>query len=59
LIGLLNSQNKTLLNVDEIKRKYLQDLRIEKSANSITTKQYYSSVENQDNKSSTQTTQRS
>ena len=27
---------------DEIKRAYLQNLRIEKSENSITTKQYYS-----------------
>ena len=43
LTEILGSQKKTLLNVDEIKRKYLQDLRIEKSANSITTKQYYSS----------------
>jgi hypothetical protein len=29
------------LNADEIKRTYLQNLRIEKSASSITPKQYY------------------
>ena len=31
----------TILNSNEIKLSYLQNLRIEKSANSITTKQYY------------------
>jgi hypothetical protein len=38
----LESQHKTILNVDEVKKAYLQNLRIEKSNNSISTKQYYS-----------------
>ena len=42
LTSILESQHKTILNVNEIKKAYLQNLRIEKSANSITTKQYYS-----------------
>jgi hypothetical protein len=38
---MLEAQHKTILNANEIKRTYLQNLRIEKSSNSITTKQYY------------------
>jgi uncharacterized protein YutD len=38
---ILEFQHKTILNTDEIKRTYLQNLRIEKSSNTITTKQYY------------------
>jgi hypothetical protein len=37
----LEYQQKTILNSNEIKMAYLQNLRIEKSANSITEKQYY------------------
>jgi hypothetical protein len=37
----LEYQHKTILNADEIKRAYLQNLRIEKSSSSITPKQYY------------------
>ena len=43
LTKILESQHKTILNANEIKKAYLQNLRIEKSASSITTKQYYSS----------------
>jgi UDP-N-acetylmuramoyl-L-alanyl-D-glutamate--2,6-diaminopimelate ligase len=42
LSEILKSQQKTILNTDEIKKAYLQNLRIEKSSNSITTQQYYS-----------------
>jgi len=42
LIEILQSQNKTILNSGEIKKAYLQNLRIEKSWNSITANQYYS-----------------
>jgi hypothetical protein len=38
----LQSQNKTILNTKEIKKAYLQNLRIEKSGNSITKEQYFS-----------------
>lgn len=41
LTKILEYQHKTILNADEIKRTYLQNLRIEKSASSITPKQYY------------------
>ena len=41
LTKILEYQHKTILNTDEIKKAYLQNLRIEKSSNSITTKQYY------------------
>ena len=41
LTKILEYQQKTILNSNEIKLAYLQNLRIEKSANSITTKQYY------------------
>ena len=41
LTKMLEYQHKTILNTDEIKRAYLQKLRIEKSSNSITAKQYY------------------
>ena len=42
LSEILQSQNKTILNTKEIKKAYLQNLRIEKSGNSITTQQYFS-----------------
>ena len=42
LSDLLQSQNKVILNTKEIKKAYLQNLRIEKSENSITTQQYFS-----------------
>ncbi len=42
LTKILEYQHKTILNVNEIKKAYLQNLRIEKSSNSITTQQYYS-----------------
>jgi hypothetical protein len=42
LTKILESQHKTILNSNEIKLAYLQNLRIEKSKNSITTQQYYS-----------------
>ena len=41
LSAILQSQNKTILNTKEIKKAYLQNLRIEKSENSITTQQYF------------------
>ena len=41
LTKILEYQHKTILNSSEIKRAYLQNLRIEKSSNSITAKQYY------------------
>ncbi|MBQ5945358.1 hypothetical protein IJL65_02985 [bacterium] len=42
--AILQSQNKTILNTKEIKKAYLQNLRIEKSENSITTEQYFSAA---------------
>lgn len=39
---ILLSQHKTILNANEIKKSYLQKLRIEKSKNTITMQQYYS-----------------
>ena len=42
LSDILQSQNKTILNTKEIKKAYLQNLRIEKSGNSITKEQYFS-----------------
>jgi hypothetical protein len=57
----LEYQHKTLLNVDEIKKSYLQNLRIEKSSNSITQKEYYFqpkiSSGHTENKPTTQATQ--
>lgn len=44
LSAILQSQNKTILNTKEIKKAYLQNLRIEKSENSITTEQYFSAA---------------
>ena len=41
LSDILQSQNKAILNTKEIKKAYLQNLRIEKSENSITTQQYF------------------
>lgn len=42
LTKLLQLQHKTILNTNEIKKAYLQNLKIEKSRNSITKQQYYS-----------------
>ena len=57
LSKILEFQHKTILNADEIKRTYLQNLRIEKSSNTITTKQYYfqpkTSIQNPEEKSHT------
>ena len=46
LTHILQSQNKIILNSNEIKKAYLQKLRIEKSPNSITTQQYYNQNQN-------------
>ncbi|MBR7036906.1 hypothetical protein IKI14_03410 [bacterium] len=51
---MLELQHKTILNTNEIKSAYLQNLRIKKSENSITMKQYYSN-----NSTQTSTTQTS
>jgi hypothetical protein len=40
----LELQHKTILNINEVKAAYLQNLRIKKSENTITTKQYYSNT---------------
>ena len=42
LTDLLLSQNKTILNSKEIKKAYLQQLKIEKNNNILTKEQYYS-----------------
>ena len=42
LTRILESQHKTILNSKEIKKAYLQALKLEKSSNSITEQQYYS-----------------
>jgi hypothetical protein len=42
---LLLSKNQTILNVKEMKKAYLQQLKLEKSGSSITTQQYYSAPE--------------
>ena len=42
LTRILESQHKTILNSKEIKKTYLQALKLEKSSNSITEQQYYS-----------------
>jgi hypothetical protein len=52
---ILLSQHKTILNATEIKKAYLQNLRIEKSQNSITKEQYYSTAENNNTESLEQT----
>ena len=49
LTDLLLSKNKTILNAKEIKKAYLQQLKLEKSHNSITKQQYYSDTENTNN----------
>lgn len=49
LINLLLSQNKTILNTKEIKKAYLQQLKIEKSNSSITKQQYYTDTEEAEN----------
>ena len=54
---ILLSQHKTILNANEIKKSYLQKLRIEKSKNSITTQQYYSSDTDNTQKSNVDTSQ--
>ena len=63
LTKILELQHKTILNSNEIKKAYLQNLRIQKSANSISVQQYYSNssssphvpVQPNNNQSSTQT----
>ena len=50
LSDILTSQKKLILNSKEIKKAYLQNLKYEKSQNHITTKQYYSNVEETTNK---------
>lgn len=42
LTDILTSQHKTILNSNEIKKAYLQNLKIEKSNSIITTQKYYS-----------------
>ena len=49
LTDLLLSKNKTILNTKEIKKAYLEQLRIEKTGNSITKQQYYESPETLNN----------
>ena len=44
LTKILELQHKTILNINEVKAAYLQNLRIKKSENTITTKQYYSNT---------------
>ena len=64
LTKILEYQGKTILNTDEIKRAYLQSLRVEKSANTISAQMYYSKPDTQEakatptseNKTSTQKT---
>ena len=59
LTKLLQLQHKTILNTNEIKKAYLQNLRIEKSANSITKQQYYSEPSQTTNTQETQAQTRS
>ena len=64
LTKILEYQGKTILNTDEIKWAYLQSLRVEKSANTISAQMYYSKPDTQEakttptseNKTSTQKT---
>jgi hypothetical protein len=53
---MLELQHKTILNTNEVKKAYLQNLRIEKSSNSITKQQYYSQSPQTTQANSTQTT---
>ena len=55
LTKILEIQHKTILNSDEIRKAYLQNLRIEKSANSITTNQYYATTQISANQGSQET----
>ena len=57
LTRILEYQHKTILNADEIRKAYLQNLRIEKSSNSITTQQYYSQNSESTQTNNTQSTQ--
>jgi hypothetical protein len=59
LAKLLQLQHRTILNTNEIKKAYLQNLRIEKSANSITKQQYYSEPSQTTNTQETQAQTRS
>ena len=43
LYEILNAQHKSILNAKEIKKAYLQKLKLDKNASSITAQQYYSS----------------
>ena len=57
LTKMLELQHKTILNTNEVKKAYLQNLRIEKSNNSITKQQYYSQSSQTTQANNTQTTQ--
>jgi hypothetical protein len=46
LTELLTSQNKLILNSNEIKKAYLQNLKAEKNESRITPQQYYSNSVN-------------
>jgi len=46
LTELLTSQNKLILNSNEIKKAYLQNLKAEKNESHITPQQYYSNSVN-------------
>ena len=59
LVKLLQLQHRTILNTNEIKKAYLQNLRIEKSASSITKQQYYSEPSQTTNTQETQAQTRS
>lgn len=59
LTDSLLSRNKKILNSKEIKKAYLQQLKIEKSKNSITKEQYYSTEDTTENKDSQPTQTRS
>lgn len=56
LTKILTSQHRTILNMNEIKSAYLQNLRIEKSANTITAQQYYTpNIKTQNSQTQTRT----
>ena len=51
LISILESQNKTIFNTNEIKKAYLEKLKTEKKQSHITPQQYYAhqTVDNKQN----------
>ena len=57
LTKILQSQNKTILNSNEIKKAYLNNLKLEKSSNSISTQQYYTPENNNQSNITNQNTQ--